>query len=149
MEFKGETLFLFASFISRINRIRLEFKVYTIAIWVNSIISINRIRLEFKGATKGAFNWIAWSINRIRLEFKVGYDWRYVIANIVLIESDWNLKDDPIFAESPDDPVLIESDWNLKGTKQCFRNWHWKSINRIRLEFKVSRNVLSSTLGSY
>ena len=55
-------------------------------------------------------------INRIRLEFKV------------------------LLADDPDDIgviVLIESDWNLKdGNIDRFIR-EWEGINRIRLEFKV------------
>ena len=32
----------------------------------------------------------------------------------VLIESDWNLKDDSLIFSDSADVVLIESDWNLK-----------------------------------
>ena len=34
--------------------------------------------------------------------------------------------------------VLIESDWNLKGIKCSVVGGDYWSINRIRLEFKVS-----------
>ena len=33
--------------------------------------------------------------------------------------------------------VLIESDWNLKQATNQKDRWHSHSINRIRLEFKV------------
>ena len=53
-------------------------------------------------------------INRIRLEFKATKTWLNVGDQIVLIESDWNLKN-MIFADSVlVVSVLIESDWNLK-----------------------------------
>ena len=55
----------------------------------------------------------------------------------VLIESDWNLKQDD-WDIAPDQlAVLIESDWNLK--KPCNKKEQVPSdrINRIRLEFKA------------
>ena len=63
----------------------------------------------------------------------------------VLIESDWNLKEDPICAESPEDPVLIESDWNLKPYGYEKVNDEI-GINRIRLEFKGRRLTASFSL---
>ena len=58
-------------------------------------------------------------------------------ADTVLIESDWNLKKFKGILGKPADTVLIESDWNLK-ILQTLSNSHSASINRIRLEFKVS-----------
>ena len=98
-------------------------------------------------------------INRIRLEFKDEENGRQFFDVIVLIESDWNLKQTVNMAIRKKDTVLIESDWNLKlYESNCFCNceivliesdWNLKSelihvlstailrINRIRLEFKV------------
>ena len=54
----------------------------------------------------------------------------------VLIESDWNLK----FMFPPSlrirSSVLIESDWNLKDYTPVSISFFGRSINRIRLEFK-------------
>ena len=65
---------------------------------------------------RGVLHQIWFCINRIRLEFKV-------------------------FQRSGQEPetlVLIESDWNLKDTKLQPRSTWRTSINRIRLEFKVN-----------
>ena len=56
-----------------------------------------------------------WRINRIRLEFK-GYG-DVVDASAI--------------------SVLIELDWNLKMELPDMKNNEQRSINRIRLEFKV------------
>ena len=53
-------------------------------------------------------------INRIRLEFKVLSLIYLIIHNVVLIESDWNLKFGLTQEDKDDITVLIESDWNLK-----------------------------------
>ena len=53
-------------------------------------------------------------INRIRLEFKVGSGVYNIIADIVLIESDWNLKKVAACQNYTVIKALIESDWNLK-----------------------------------
>ena len=55
------------------------------------------------------------SINRIRLEFK-----------------DWNAR----LSRRKSDTVLIESDWNLKQEVYIRLRFALLSINRIRLEFK-------------
>ena len=59
------------------------------------------------------------------------------VVTAVLIESDWNLKQMDGRPSWNYIKVLIESDWNLKCTcmDKCYTNA--KSINRIRLEFKV------------
>ena len=54
--------------------------------------SINRIRLEFKDTVAGMEAQKGLRINRIRLEFKVGVAATLKSPQIVLIESDWNLK---------------------------------------------------------
>ena len=54
---------------------------------------INRIRLEFKVRERGDRSDRERSINRIRLEFKDGYHCRSGGGSGVLIESDWNLKE--------------------------------------------------------
>ena len=80
---------------------------------IASMQSINRIRLEFK-VLKELYSIISdTSINRIRLEFKDNGDKQ----------------------ELYEDVVLIESDWNLKDTKDCIIVVP-AGINRIRLEFK-------------
>ena len=54
-------------------------------------------------------------INRIRLEFKVNTVFnKSFVAFLVLIESDWNLKDLSQLYKIDCMSVLIESDWNLK-----------------------------------
>ena len=55
----------------------------------------------------------------------------------VLIESDWNLKEEADEEIEKREKVLIESDWNLKVEEPVRPRWHKDSINRIRLEFKV------------
>ena len=82
-----------------------------------------------------------------------------IVAELVLIESDWNLKDvtgkpcpgvKGVLIESDWNLkgfydrhlcvvhfVLIESDWNLKNIPLMKISAYHKSINRIRLEFKV------------
>ena len=55
-----------------------------------------------------------WGINRIRLEFKVCAETGRFGTGCVLIESDWNLKEEDRKMILPETPVLIESDWNLK-----------------------------------
>ena len=53
-------------------------------------------------------------INRIRLEFKAYNEVWNRGELVVLIESDWNLKETAIIARWKPTFVLIESDWNLK-----------------------------------
>ena len=54
-------------------------------------------------------------INRIRLEFKEAPRTPHKPrADLVLIESDWNLKQNTVFFLRYCFQVLIESDWNLK-----------------------------------
>ena len=60
----------------------------------------------------------------------------------VLIESDWNLKDNVNLPISSVSCVLIESDWNLKGTVAIRSGRNRKGINRIRLEFKADFDAL-------
>ena len=80
---------------------------------------INRIRLEFKGhQDEATHDDASEGINRIRLEFKVCCFVRNPCSKLVLIESDWNLKD-------------TSSRFFLAVT----------SINRIRLEFKDGRTA--------
>ena len=76
------------------------------------------------------------SINRIRLEFKVSSAIHSEKRNIVLIESDWNLKPLRIPQEVSSSLVLIESDWNLKQSSRSPLVSRCGCINRIRLEFK-------------
>ena len=120
LEFKGEMSSSMKAFLDRvsINRIRLEFKEerpsdarydkehvliesdWNLKTWTRlSLIvvqkGINRIRLEFKGDISVKKMYSNDSINRIRLEFK-GFSvsrWRWRRFR-VLIESDWNLKED-------------------------------------------------------
>ena len=55
------------------------------------------------------------SINRIRLEFKAHQELsRSFLRVLVLIESDWNLKEEYAACGKVIMGVLIESDWNLK-----------------------------------
>ena len=75
------------------------------------------------------------------MEFKASRPNRCPSIFLVLIESDWNLKQCSKKICTEPYRVLIESDWNLK-----FKNGEGKqeadfSINRIRLEFKVGRGL--------
>ena len=54
----------------------------------------------------------------------------------VLIESDWNLKEEGSVRTCQINMVLIESDWNLKFTQRSNRLSKNICINRIILEFK-------------
>ena len=56
------------------------------------ISGINRIRLEFKVLALSATDCAFSGINRIRLEFKGRLDAPDTAPDLVLIESDWNLK---------------------------------------------------------
>ena len=97
---------------------------------------INRIRLEFK-AKHGLFSKVLLpGINRIRLEFKGIPVYTCSFTPSVLIESDWNLKEESYRYWVKTFNVLIESDWNLKIIT-IMSGLKVSSINRIRLEFKV------------
>ncbi len=80
--------------------------------WCQSCI--NRIRLEFKAHKYWYISNLFSRINRIRLEFKVDTGERVEIWEVVLIESDWNLKGIISGSFCIIGIVLIESDWNLK-----------------------------------
>ena len=54
----------------------------------------------------------------------------------VLIESDWNLKRTTTCDYCGSELVLIESDWNLKPISSGVMPLITSCINRIRLEFK-------------
>ena len=141
LEFKAYNYGLRGAQKNRINRIRLEFKGIERGsrywCWTGVLIEsdwnlkhintgtylicfpcINRIRLEFKVSNHWKTCRICKSINRIRLEFKVCCFVRNPCSKLVLIESDWNLKD-------------TSSRFFLAVT----------SINRIRLEFKDGRTA--------
>ena len=93
------------------------------------------------------------------MEFKVLSFFCTITDVIVLIESDWNLKEAGSDRERRHHPrinrirlefkeawidngrgmatiVLIESDWNLKRRRPMNQRTVQKRINRIRLEFK-------------
>ena len=55
---------------------------------------------------------------------------------MVLIESDWNLKNRVLQLLKLQHTVLIESDWNLKDKERRGIALGVLCINRIRLEFK-------------
>ena len=59
----------------------------------------------------------------------------------VLIESDWNLKNNLVPVHTSSNTVLIESDWNLKLNLFLSSSTTSLSINRIRLEFKGKRQL--------
>ena len=59
---------------------------------MGGVASINRIRLEFKVESNISPSGSFPCINRIRLEFKVEGSVNSAKASWVLIESDWNLK---------------------------------------------------------
>ena len=118
LEFKEENMPpLGINMVKRINRIRLEFKDVDMRQAALCHYCINRIRLEFKAIMipLASPNWKC--INRIRLEFKVILKTYHMSFNIVLIESDWNLKWPILFC------IVLK----------------FLSINRIRLEFKGVR----------
>ena len=82
------------------------------------------------------------------------------MSRLVLIESDWNLKNDRVVGMQTwgtsinrirlefkgqyrakgkyPEAVLIESDWNLKSLYRRISSGMAIRINRIRLEFKAS-----------
>ena len=99
-----------------INRIRLEFKAFSPTPATQRLSGINRIRLEFKGCQL---------LDDLSCQFVlIESDWNlkdqsvlYLpILSTVLIESDWNLKQFENRSSVIGDTVLIESDWNLKET---------------------------------
>ena len=70
--------------------------------------------MEFKEVKERLSEKGVHSINRIRLEFKDAHSRNTFGIYLVLIESDWNLKDNEAMRQGRDFEVLIESDWNLK-----------------------------------
>ena len=78
--------------VNRINRIRLEFKGNRKIKGSCPGACINRIRLEFKALMAAEQLDRNACINRIRLEFKVVSVNIQFCSAVVLIESDWNLK---------------------------------------------------------
>ena len=76
-------------------------------------------------------------INRIRLEFKVDADKNIKVVDLVLIESDWNLKEvgsSVIYsAQNGINRIRLE----FKGFSEHYELKCPSRINRIRLEFKV------------
>ena len=70
------------------------------------------------------------------MEFKDNGDKQELYEDVVLIESDWNLKGDKEAVLTNPTLVLIESDWNLKRDMELSTIDGAGSINRIRLEFK-------------
>ena len=116
--------------------------------------------MEFKGLSVNIdFPACGSHINRITVEFKVLLSGISVAFAIILIESQWNLKAVLLIQISLCLSILIESQWNLKGgdgkdckTCKCIliesqwnlkddyiidKDYHWKNINRITVEFKV------------
>ena len=93
----------------------MEFKVDAVR-GINEVFTcINRIRLEFKDTMGDRSTQGSGRINRIRLEFKVCcLRLTGSTAEVVLIESDWNLKQSSTDLGLTLGAVLIESDWNLK-----------------------------------
>ena len=114
-----------------INRIRLEFKVDAVR-GINEVFTcINRIRLEFKDTMGDRSTQGSGRINRIRLEFKVCcLRLTGSTAEVVLIESDWNLKAFQPGVTFVNFSVLIESDWNLKQ----FPNLYNEDIHNVLIE---------------
>ena len=76
-----------------INRIRLEFKDHPGIDVQSTHLCINRIRLEFKVMFQSNGDTCTGCINRIRLEFKAHICIYSSPFLLVLIESDWNLKE--------------------------------------------------------
>ena len=102
--------------------------------------------MEFKEAPWPVYSVTGFRINRIRLEFKVRQCISLLIPSRVLIESDWNLKDERIWVQGEGAAVLIESDWNLKKNLFCILKIVVPCINRIRLEFKVIDIDIAATI---
>ena len=76
-------------------------------------------------------------INRIRLEFKETSASRRTSLQIVLIESDWNLKRYKVTIKDECGFSINRIRLEFKagdGVDQAFQRWR---INRIRLEFKA------------
>ena len=70
-----------------------------------------------------------------------------VSGAIVLIESDWNLKNIATRPSWNFVKVLIESDWNLKERVWMFNRFSSFCINRIRLEFKGNCSTTGADAG--
>ena len=93
LEFKANTLGFYYEPHPSINRIRLEFKDSCCLFFCIGFHRINRIRLEFKVLQNKLLSLLSSCINRIRLEFKVIRRQFCIMGHLVLIESDWNLKE--------------------------------------------------------
>ena len=86
---------------------------------------------------------MGYRINRIRLEFKVDVAATLKSPQIVLIESDWNLKHEEGIAFSNFDDGINRIRLEFKEVLQDALLSVLSCINRIRLEFKVDTNVFS------
>ena len=106
---------------------------------------INRIRLEFKGMPPVALCFSAVVLIESDWNLKELTDKQRLFCIYVLIESDWNLKNTYWLDGCLYLVVLIESDWNLKMRRQYIRTADAR-INRIRLEFKVASMSTPSSL---
>ena len=92
VEFKGCKFSCSCHVITHINRNTVEFKA-AIFITVSSLSSyINRNTVEFKGPSGDLCIQDLVNINRNTVEFKVDKYSRAYNSNIILIETQWNLK---------------------------------------------------------
>ena len=80
-------------------------------------------------------------INRIRLEFKAEQLQDFLIQQIVLIESDWNLKKNGNSLGRQQVVVLIESDWNLK----LFSDYSSSSMSSVLIESDWNLKVVPTS----
>ena len=117
----------------------MEFKNVTEDIPDDVILHINRITVEFKGLSVNIdFPACGSHINRITVEFKVLLSGISVAFAIILIESQWNLKQSIFSAALLGESILIESQWNLKNAYSNIVIQSGNNINRITVEFKAN-----------
>ena len=92
--------------------------------------------MEFKFVLKHpeAVDWHY--INRITVEFKCTVFASVTPPASILIESQWNLNVLWGTRAVERDKILIESQWNLNDDYIIDKDYHWKNINRITVEFK-------------
>ena len=85
-------------------------------------------------------------INRIRLEFKDNLFYSDNCKNLVLIESDWNLKSHSTLYITVNPLCINRIRLEFKASKAHILNKSVKCINRIRLEFKGDQGEILWTL---
>ena len=72
-------------------------------------------------------------INRNIVECKVELMMNAAKEYIVLIETSWNVKENPVKIKSVVNPVLIETSWNVKQIRQ---------LEKTKLELCINRNIV-------